>query len=159
MFFFLAATLAAAPALAADAGSVSADGTVTIRAGEAFEIAFPDRNDLSHPKFSRVLNHVDSDVSGYRKPGASPGGPPLMSFELKNEGAMMELYIRNDVGEPVKFDATMVAQLPDGKLVSSHSSMCPALPAMLGTEIWAQPIVLLKLSKFHKAADEDLTCE
>jgi len=162
LFCMLAAALPAVPAVAADASSVGADGTVTIRPGEAFEIAFPDRNDLSHPGFSRALDHVDDKVAGYRKPdpGAPPqAGPALMSFELRNEGAMLELYVRNDTGVAVKYDATMITKQSDGKLVASHTSVCPSLPGMLGTEMWAETVVSLKLAKFHKSSDDDLTCE
>jgi len=58
--------LSAAPLKAVDQSAVGSDGAVTIRPGEAFEIAFPDRGDLAHPKFSRALEHVDQKVEGWR---------------------------------------------------------------------------------------------
>ncbi|MBV8978044.1 MAG: hypothetical protein JO261_10285 [Alphaproteobacteria bacterium] len=161
-FIAFAAGLSATPLLAADAGSVAADGTVTIRPGEAFEIAFADGDDLSHPKFSRVLDHLDQNVVGWHKPdpnAPSPSGPRLMSFEFQNEGASLKLLVRNDTGVAIKYDATMVAQMPDGKLVSSHTSVCPSFPGMLGNELWAQPIVMLKLSKFQRATEDSFVCE
>jgi hypothetical protein len=140
--------LACGTVRAADVSSVDTDGTVTIRPGEAFEIAFPDRNDLAHPKFSRALDHIDSNVPGYRKadPNAPPpSGPALMSFELKNDGTMLILNVRNDTGLAIKYDANMVVH---GR--SAHTSICPIFPGMLGNETWMDPIEELKLSGFRK---------
>lgn len=136
-------------ALAADTSSVDADGMVTIKLGEAFEIVFPDRNDLSHPKFSRVLDRIDSNVTGYRPvdPNAPPPTEPaVMSFELKDAGGMIMLTIRNDTGLLIKYDATMVVS--GGR--EAHTSMCPMFPGMLGNEQWMDHIVALKISGFRK---------
>jgi hypothetical protein len=142
-------------ARAADATSVDADGTVSIRPGEAFEIVFPDRSDLSHPKFSRALDRIDDNVTGYKKADPSappPTGPALMSFEFNNTGSMLMLYIRNDTGLPLKYSATMVVQTA-GAERSMHTSICPIFPGMMGTEQWMDHIVVLKLSGFRKADD------
>lgn len=158
----LAAGLWAGAARATDAGSVDADGVVTIRPGEALEIVFPDRGDLSHPKFSRALDHIDlGGLKGYSKPDPNappPTGPALMSFELKKSGGMMMLYLRNDTGVPIKYDATMVVETSGGER-SAHTSICPIFPDMMGTESWMDKIVMLKLSGFRKAQDGSFVCD
>jgi hypothetical protein len=159
----LASALLGAPVLAADpASTVDADGVVTLHVGDALEIAFPDRGDLGHPRFSRVLDHIDeSGIKGYGKPDPNappPTGPALMSFEFKKSGGMLMLFIRNDAGVPIKYDATMVVQTPSGER-SAHTSICPVFPNMMGTEQWMDPIVMLKLSGFRKAQDGSFTCD
>lgn len=158
----LALVALSSAARAVDASSIDADGVVTIRPGEAFEIVFADRSDLTHPKFSRVLDHVDGNVKGYHKPDPNdppPTGPALMSFEFKDAGGMLMLYVRDDTGLPIKYDATMVVKTPSGER-SAHTSICPVFPNMLGTEQWMDKIVMLKLSGFRKLDDTgNMVCD
>jgi hypothetical protein len=148
--------LACSGAHAADASSVEADGTVTIRPGEVFEIVFPNRDDLTHPQFSRALDHIDSKVPGYHRPdpnSAPPTGPALMSFEFKQQGGMLILEVRNDTGLSIKYDATMVVR---GQ--SAHTSICPIFPGTMGLEQWMDPIAMLKLSGFRTADPSNWAC-
>ncbi|HWA88390.1 MAG TPA: hypothetical protein VG889_00030 [Rhizomicrobium sp.] len=156
----LAASLASGTAWAADVSSV-ADGKVSIRPGEAFEIVFPDRNDLSHPQFSRVIDHVDDNVKGFREPPADappPTGPALMSFEFKKDGDMLVLLIRNDTGVKIKYSATMTVSTSRGDR-SAHTSICPSFPGMMGSERWMDPIATLELSDFRPADPNSFTCD
>ena len=141
---------------AADTTSVAADGTVTIRPGEASEIVFPSRDDLTHPQLSRVLDHIDSKVPGYHRPDPNtppPTGPALMSFELKQQGRMLVLEVRNDTGLSIKYDATMIVR---GQ--SAHTSICPIFPGTIGLEQWGDPIEILKLSGFRTADPSNWAC-
>jgi hypothetical protein len=151
------AGLASGSAHAVDASAVAADGTVTIRPGEAFEIVFPSRDDLTHPQFSRVLDHIDGNVPGYHRPDPNdppPTGPALMSFEFKQQGRMLVLEVRNDTGLSIKYDATMVVRDQ-----SAHTSICPIFPGTMGLEQWMDPIAMLKLSGFRKADPSHWTCD
>lgn len=139
-------------------------GAISIYAGEALEVSFPDRKDPGHPVFSRVLDRINLDgLRGYSppKPGdPEPSGPALLSLELKqNESdAGMTLTLRNDAGVPLKFDATMFVPTSRG-IESAHTSICTLQPGMMGTESWPHPVVMLLLANIQRAEVGQFSCE
>ena len=129
-------------AWAAGGPSVDANGVVTIHPGEKVAIKFASESDISHPV-------LVSDASG----------PSTMSFKLEQlDGAGLMLMIENHLGITVKYDATIVVNTPDGER-SAHTSSCPVLAGLMGTESWMDPIVELKLSGFRKADPDQRVCD
>lgn len=139
---------------------VTADGAIVIFSGEAFEVTYADRNDLAHPKFSKVIEHVSSEgVTGY-KPGAPPPtGPAILQLELKqNDDGSTWLIMRNDTGVGIKFAAREF--VPVGNEVRNRrTSICPTLPGMMGTESWQEPVAMIVLDDAHPADLQHMVCD
>jgi hypothetical protein len=140
---------------------VDDDGRVALYAGETVEISFPDRADLSHPKFVRVLDKIDeTGVSGYRKDAAAPTGPATLMLQLKQDDGKpdMMLLLRNDTGVPLKYDAEMFVPTAQG-VDRAHTSTCMLLPGTMGFESWPHPVAMLLLSGFHKVEPTQMRCD
>ena len=133
--------LTGSAALAADGGSVDADGTVTIHPGEKIVIAFSSADDLTRPSLA-----------------STAGGTATMSFDFQQspEAGLM-LMIENHLPIWVKYDATIVVKTADGER-EARTSTCPVFARGMGTESWRDPIVALKLSGFRKIDAGNMVC-
>ena len=142
---------------------VDENGNVSLYAGEAIEISFADRSDLSHPTFVRTLDKVElQGLKGYHPDAPPPdrSTPAILSLELRQEEGKpnMSLVLRNETGVALKYDVTMFVPTPQG-MKSAHTSTCPLLPGIMGDESWPHPIAMIILSNFRKTEPGQMICD
>lgn len=87
---------------------------------------------------------------------ATPGGRYIaVSFGMVH--GQRALAVRHSETRAVRYSASIVVQLRDGRFGAKQTSTCPVAPGIFGAELWEEPVTTLVFGGFH-FAEGDMGC-